>query len=85
MCATQTEEVQNFTYVIPLLLFAYGCYAIDSHSSGLPHTFVKVRALFGNMVEKSERKDLKSVRDWAMAQEPSRGKVRDRDKGSESV
>ncbi|GMH66720.1 hypothetical protein TL16_g11000 [Triparma laevis f. inornata] len=75
VCAVQTSLVQNFTYVLPLVMFTFGCYAIDSHSSGLPHTFVKVRALFGKFTEKEEIDDMKTVRGWAMEQKPPKGKT----------
>jgi len=75
VCAVQTEAVQNFTYVIPLVLFTFGCYAIDSHSSGLPHTFVKVRALFGKFEEYEEKEDMATVRGWAMDQKPPKQKT----------
>ena len=60
-------------FVVPLLLWSYGCYAIDSDASGLPHTFARARALFGKMRESVERADCATVRAWAMAQKPPSG------------
>ena len=40
--AVQTQEVQNFTYILPLLLLCYGNYQIDSSSYGFPHAFISV-------------------------------------------
>ena len=71
-----TPEMQNFvTYAVPVLMLAYGNYDIDSDSSGFPHTFVKVRALFGKMTAKGEGKDIDTVRKWAMDQKPPQKKT----------
>ena len=75
VCASQPAGVQSFTLTLPLLLWSYGCYAIDSTTTGTPHSFVTARALFGRFSTAREREDMKTVREWAIAQEPEHMKT----------
>jgi hypothetical protein len=48
---------------------------LDSSCSGLPHTFVSLRALFGTFSLPCEKRDMKTVRAWAVAQKPPHKKT----------
>ncbi|GMI21770.1 hypothetical protein TeGR_g5735 [Tetraparma gracilis] len=75
VCAVQSAAVQNVTYLLPLLWWSGGCYMLDSSCSGLPHTFVSLRALFGTFSLPCEKRDMKTVRAWAVAQKPPHKKT----------
>ena len=65
-----SDTTRSVVAILPLVVFTFGNYAIDSYSSGLPFTFVKDRIMKGNLSSEVERKNLETIRSWAMAQNP---------------
>ena len=69
-----SDSARSVVAALPLVVVAFGNYAIDSYSSGLPFTFVKDRVMKGNLIE-GERTNLEIIRSWAIAQNPPREKT----------
>lgn len=62
--------------LMPFMVFVYGNRSIDSFNwFGIPHVVVKDRMMKGNLGKEEERKDLETIRAWAIAQNPARGKT----------
>eukprot|EP00814_Leptocylindrus_danicus_P001025 CAMPEP_0116014906 /NCGR_PEP_ID=MMETSP0321-20121206/6528_1 /TAXON_ID=163516 /ORGANISM="Leptocylindrus danicus var. danicus, Strain B650" /LENGTH=561 /DNA_ID=CAMNT_0003484591 /DNA_START=1 /DNA_END=1686 /DNA_ORIENTATION=- len=69
---------ENMRYVValsPLMVFTYGNYFIDSHCTGIPHTFQKDRMMKGNLSSAEERASLECIRQWAVSQNPPKEKT----------
>jgi hypothetical protein len=57
--------------LIPLFIYTYGCFYIDKDSCFSPFHFIKKRMLIGKMKSSGELRDIDTVRNWAIQQNPT--------------
>ncbi|CAM9458442.1 unnamed protein product [Discosporangium mesarthrocarpum] len=62
----------NAYWILPLIVWVVGCFALDSDSGLAPWQFVKRRVLTVNLDTTELRADLAAIRKWASDQNPSR-------------
>lgn len=70
-----SDHMRYVVALSPLMVFTYGNYFIDSHCTGIPHTFQKDRMMKGNLSSPEERASLECIRNWAISQNPPKEKT----------